>query len=173
MHGPLLVHISDFNTAHHAKLLTASQRCILQCMFQCMLCMWRSSRHSLLLTSLLHYSVQRRLTFQWDLWSGRPLESLAVMEAATCRFLLSATAVLASSNPHALRQAEDDDAPCLLTSVPGTLSWMCHLRWCHGIAGRAVSQALVAQLLLIISLAPEHLCSESTIWLHLSALAAH
>ena len=51
-------------------------------------------------------SMQRRLTFQWDLWSGRPLDSLVAMEMATCRFLLSAAVVLASSNTHALKEAE-------------------------------------------------------------------
>lgn len=48
-------------------------------------------------------SVQRRLTFQWDLWSGRPLDNLDAMLYATWRFLLAAAASLTFSRAYSLR----------------------------------------------------------------------
>lgn len=58
------------------------------------------------LNRLSHVLMQRRLTFQWDLWSGRPLISLAAVEQAACRFLQSAATVLASNGACPLRQVK-------------------------------------------------------------------
>jgi hypothetical protein len=56
------------------------------------------------LTGCYHLSLQCRLTFQWDLWNGRPLSSLAAIAHATCRFLqTAATSLVTSSNMYPLR----------------------------------------------------------------------
>jgi hypothetical protein len=60
----------------------------------------------MLRTSLGTASMQSRLTFQWDLWNGRPLLSLDAMSLATYRFLLAAIASLTSTSTYSLRQAE-------------------------------------------------------------------
>jgi hypothetical protein len=52
--------------------------------------------------------MQRRLTFQWDLWSGRPLLNPDTMQYATSRFLLAAAASLKSSSAYSLRHAFTD-----------------------------------------------------------------
>ena len=53
-----------------------------------------------LLQCLVCASMQRRLTFQWDVWDGPPLHSLATLDQATCRFLQTAAAALTSSSTH-------------------------------------------------------------------------
>ena len=65
--------------------------------------MWHTTQVLKRSNILMHSSLQRRLTFQWDLWTGRPLLSLPAVEQATCRFLLTAAASLTSSSTYSLR----------------------------------------------------------------------
>ena len=93
IHGSLLAHVIDSSTA--------------RCMSGVVKCDNRNQSESRLLKCLVHVSLQRRLTFQWDLWSGRPLISLKTLQQATCRFLLTAAASLTTCTASPLRQASD------------------------------------------------------------------
>ena len=63
-------------------------------------------RIPLLLQHLVYVLLQRRLTFQWDVWDGPPLPSLAALDQATCRFLQTAADSLTSSSTHTPRSGE-------------------------------------------------------------------